>query len=127
MKTLNKILSNKWHLHALIILFTTLFMWAFGQSSDDWFYTTFLGNFFRCFLSVFFSACIAWIVEWVQRKFFGAHQGKDGIAASDWDVIATTVLAITGVISYYFFTEIQLIIATLLFSGGCEIYRRLNK
>jgi hypothetical protein len=120
-------IENNWHRHALLILLTTLFMWGFSQSEDDWWYTTFWGYLFSAVISTMVGSAIAAVIEWGQSVFMGAHKGKEGVKASNMDWVASTILAAIGTILFFIFNEITLIIITLVFVGACEIYKQSNK
>lgn len=115
-------ITNKWHLHALIIIIMQPII-MFSDSNPKWFDFGNIGNFWRWVILTFASFCIAFVVEWIQRKFFGAHKGKSGSKTSWADIYATTVLAGIGIaINELWFAIMVAILATI-----GEIHRRSNK
>lgn len=120
------ILKNKWHLHALILVFVISVLW-YSDNHPNWFDFENVGNFWRAFIVVFVSFCIACFAEWLQGNFFGAHQGKQGFNDSRNDVIATTVVAVIGCILFPIINPFAFLIGSVLVIAGLEIYKRKTK
>lgn len=123
MKTLNTILINKWHLHALILVFVILTTW-YSDTHPLWFDGENVGVVFRGVVITFVSYCTAFVVEWIQSKFFGAHKEKGGGKRSWKDIWATTVVAGVGAILANFFNPIWFLFISLIIIGALELYKR---
>lgn len=112
-------LANKWHLHALIIVMMQALL-MYSDNNPNWSDFENVGNFWRWFILTFFSFCGAFVWEWGQRKFFGAHKGKDGNKRSWEDIYVTTIAAAVGIaVNSIWFAGVVLAVILVL-----EIYRR---
>lgn len=121
---MKSVLMNKWHMHSLIILFVVSVCW-YSDFNPEWFDFGNVGAIARGGILVFVSFCIGGFVEWIQGKFYGAHQGIEGTRASNMDVVATTVASLLGVILYAIFKSPEWIMTiTILVVGALEYYRR---
>lgn len=116
------ILKAKWHLHALIIILMQPVI-MYSDANPKWFDFGNVGNFWRWVILTFASFCLAFVVEWIQRKFFGAHKGKLGSKTSWADIYATTVAAAIGIA----INEIWFAFGALTAIVILEVIRRKNK
>lgn len=100
---MKKFIDNKWHLHSLTFFFAILFIWYTDKYPEAWGEVGYSGNFLQVFLAIFCSAFVAFIVEWVQGKFFGANRTPEQVKESNWDMAVSTIAAALGVLVYYIY------------------------
>lgn len=99
---MKKIIENKWHLHSITFILCILGLYLTDK------YPSFLtigetGNFLQGFLCVFCSAFLAFLVEWIQGKFFGANKTYADTKQSNIDMLVSVVAGTLGMIVYFLF------------------------
>lgn len=99
---MKKIIENKWHWHSLTFILCILGLYLTDK------YPAFMtigesGNFLQGFLCVFCSAFLAFVVEWVQGKFFGANKTWIEVLASRKDMLVSVISGTLGMIVYFLF------------------------
>jgi hypothetical protein len=128
-KLFETFLKNKWHLHSLTLPACILWVWL--MVTYDFLDLRDTGKFFHVFICTFSSLAVAFVVEWLQGKFFGANRTAEQVKASNLDMLASTVAGFVGGLSAVIFPPastlawLSLVIITIL-----ELYRRkyiLNK
>ena len=98
----NLIVKNKWHLHSITFalcyfgLFITTKYPKFMSIGES-------GKFLQGFLCVLCSACLAFIVEWVQGAFYGANKTPSELDASNKDMLVSFSAGVVGMITYFIF------------------------
>lgn len=125
------ILNNKWHLHAIALIFSVLIMYAFETQKDlgesFWWSKTFFGNVARFFIATFAGFVAGGTVEILQGLIFKAHQGKEGLKASTLDWIVTASASFVGCILYFLINTWWLIGVTAGIILCLELYKRITK
>jgi len=99
---MKKFIENKWHLHSLTFILSILGLYLTDKNP------TFMtigesGNFLQGFLCVFCSAFLAFVVEWIQGKFFGANKTWIEVLASRKDMLVSIISGTLGMIVYFLF------------------------
>ncbi len=90
--------KNRWHLHALTLPGSYFFLWLMQRNFLD---LGDIGAFFQSFMAIFASACIAFVVEWVQGAFFGANRTQEEGKASNLDILVSIIASTIGVILFW--------------------------
>lgn len=116
------ILKNKWHLHSLILVFVIFITW-YSDTHPLWFDGKNVGVVFRGIAITFASLCIAFTVEAIQGRVFGANKGIEGEKIRRGDILATTVVAGVGAILANFLNPIWFASISLLIIGGLQLYK----
>jgi hypothetical protein len=116
------ILKAKWHLHALIIILMQPII-MYSDKNPEWFDFGNVGNFWRWFILTLASFCLGFVVEWIQRKFFGAHKELGGNKRSWQDIYATTVAGAVGIAVNELWFAVGVLTAIIIL----EVIRRKNK
>jgi hypothetical protein len=99
---MKKIIKNKWHLHSLTFVLCIVALYL----TDE--FPNFMtigesGNFLQGFLCVFCSASLAFIIEWIQGKFFGANKSWSEVIESRKDILVSIIAGTIGMITYFLF------------------------
>lgn len=99
---MKKFIANRWHLHSLTFVLSILGLYLTDK------FPTFMtigesGNFLQGFLCVFSSAFIAFLVEWIQGKFYGANRTWAQVIESRKDMLVSTIAGTIGMVTYFLF------------------------
>lgn len=99
-KYFKKFIENKWHLHSLTFVLSILALYITDK------YPKFMiigegGNFLQGFLCILCSAFLAFVVEWIQGKCFGANRTWIEVIASRKDILVSIIAGTLGVIIYF--------------------------
>ncbi len=105
------ILKNKWHLHTGLSLVAAILFLFLTDKFPYFMQIGYTGNFLQIFLAIFLCGWCAFLIEWIQSKFFGAKDFK-----TSWGDIKVSLLgAVLGILSYYTFTKVTITIAIVAF------------
>ena len=97
---LKLIIKNRWHLHSLSFIFCYIFL-IYTDKYPKFMVIGESGKFLQGFLTVFGSACVAFLIEWIQGKFFDANKTQKQVQASNFDMLVTIGAAALGMIVYF--------------------------
>ena len=105
------ILKNKWHLHTGLSIVAAILFLFLTDKFPNFMQIGYTGNFLQIFLAIFLCGWFAFLIEWIQSKFFSPQESTTFFG----DIKASILGAVVGVLSYYIFTKISISIAIVTF------------